>query len=80
MPILTSNYIASWYLVYLNGKYRLLESWNESLQQEVNKWVKSKRKLAALILDQTKITGIGVAWGSEILFKAEKTKFTFLKN
>ena len=36
MPILTSNYIASWYLVYLNGKYRLLESWNESLQQEVN--------------------------------------------
>lgn len=41
------------------------------LQQEVNKWVKSKRKLAALILDQTKITGIGVAWGSEILFKAE---------
>lgn len=41
------------------------------LQQEVNKWVKSKRKLAALILDQTKITGIGVAWGSEILFKAK---------
>lgn len=41
------------------------------LEQEVNKWVKSKRKLAALILDQTKITGIGVAWGSEILFKAE---------
>lgn len=36
MPILTSNYIASWYLVYLNGKYRLLESWNESLEQEVN--------------------------------------------
>lgn len=36
MPILTSNYIASWYLVYLNGKYRLLESWNESLQQDVN--------------------------------------------
>jgi formamidopyrimidine-DNA glycosylase len=41
------------------------------LEKEVNKWVKSKRKLAALILDQTKITGIGVAWGSEILFKAE---------
>lgn len=41
------------------------------LEKEVNKWVKSKRKLAALILDQTKITGIGVAWGSEILFKSE---------
>lgn len=41
------------------------------LEQEVNKWVKSKRKLATLILDQTKIAGIGVAWGSEILFKAE---------
>ena len=33
--------------------------------------IDSKKKLAALILDQTKISGIGVAWGSEILFKAE---------
>ena len=36
MPILTSNYIASWYVVSLNGKNRLLEGWNESLEQEVN--------------------------------------------
>jgi hypothetical protein len=36
MPLLTSDFISSWYLVYLNGKYRLLESWNESLNQEVS--------------------------------------------
>jgi len=42
----------------------------EELEKEINKWIKSKKKLAALILDQTKISGIGVAWGSEILFKA----------
>lgn len=40
------------------------------LHKEVDSWIKSKKKLAALMLDQTKISGIGVAWGSEILFKA----------
>ena len=44
---------------------------NEDLvREEVDKWIKSKKKLAGLMLDQTKISGIGVAWGSEILFKA----------
>ena len=43
----------------------------EELEKEVDKWIKSKKKLAALILDQTRISGIGVAWGSEILFKAD---------
>ena len=42
----------------------------EYLEKEIGKWIKSKKKLAALILDQSKISGIGVAWGSEILFKA----------
>jgi hypothetical protein len=37
---------------------------------EIDKWSKSKKKLAGLILDQSKISGIGVAWGSEILFRA----------
>lgn len=41
------------------------------LRKEVDNWIKSKKKLAGLMLDQTKISGIGVAWGSEILFKAE---------
>ena len=41
------------------------------IKDEIEKWHKSKKKLAGLILDQTKISGIGVAWGSEILFKAE---------
>jgi formamidopyrimidine-DNA glycosylase len=40
------------------------------LHKVVDSWIKSKKKLAGLILDQTKISGIGVAWGSEILFKA----------
>lgn len=43
----------------------------EELEKEVDKWIKSKKKLAGLILDQSKISGIGVAWGSEILFKAD---------
>jgi formamidopyrimidine-DNA glycosylase len=43
----------------------------EDIEKEIEKWMKSKKKLAALILDQTKISGIGVAWGSEILFKAK---------
>ena len=43
----------------------------EELEKEIDKWIKSKKKLAALILDQSKICGIGVAWGSEILFKAD---------
>lgn len=40
------------------------------IREEIDKWVKSKKKLAGLLLDQTKISGIGVAWGSEILLKA----------
>lgn len=40
------------------------------LHREIDSWIKSNKKLAALMLDQSKISGIGVAWGSEILFKA----------
>jgi formamidopyrimidine-DNA glycosylase len=40
------------------------------IREEVDRWIKSKKKLAGLMLDQTKISGIGVAWGSEILFRA----------
>ena len=47
-----------------------MNSSEESLHQEINKWNKSKRKLASLILDQSRISGIGVAWGSEILHRA----------
>ena len=43
---------------------------DNKIREEVDKWIRSKKKLAALILDQTKISGIGVAWGSEILFQA----------
>ena len=47
-----------------------LTSSEADLRKEVDSWIKSKKKLAGLMLDQTKISGIGVAWGSEILFKA----------
>jgi formamidopyrimidine-DNA glycosylase len=43
----------------------------KELEEEVQKWTNSKKKLAILILDQTKICGIGVAWGSEILYNAK---------
>lgn len=36
----------------------------------VSKWTNVKRKIGALLLDQKEIAGIGVAWGSEILYKA----------
>jgi len=42
----------------------------KSLEEVVDKWIKSKQKLASLILDQSMIAGIGIAWGSEILFSA----------
>lgn len=47
-----------------------MTSTEEELEKEIDKWIKSKKKIAGLMLDQTKICGIGVAWGSEILFKA----------
>jgi Formamidopyrimidine-DNA glycosylase H2TH domain len=40
------------------------------LQILIDKWSKSKKKLGAILLDQNEISGIGVAWGSEILYEA----------
>jgi formamidopyrimidine-DNA glycosylase len=40
-----------------------------AIRNEVDTWRKSKKKLAGLMLDQTNISGIGVAWGSEILYR-----------
>jgi hypothetical protein len=41
------------------------------LEKVVNEWKTSKKMLGTLLLDQTKISGIGVAWGSEILYQAK---------
>jgi len=43
----------------------------QEFNEEINKWKKSKSKLGGLLLTQTKIAGIGVAWGSEILNRCE---------
>jgi ribosomal protein S13 len=48
----------------------LIESDEKEIRKEIDNWIKSKKKLGGLMLDQTKISGIGVAWGSEILYKA----------
>jgi formamidopyrimidine-DNA glycosylase len=40
------------------------------IKAELDKWTKSKSALGSLMLDQSLICGIGVAWGSEILFRA----------
>jgi len=42
----------------------------EEIKNEIEKWKNSKKKLAGLLLDQKRIAGIGVAWGSEILHHA----------
>lgn len=47
-----------------------LKSSKEELTNEINLWKKSKKKLGPLMLEQQRIAGIGVAWGSEILFEA----------
>lgn len=47
-----------------------MTSSKEALVNEIYKWNNSKQKLGRLLLDQSKICGIGVAWGSEILFNA----------
>lgn len=41
------------------------------LEKVVDEWKTSKKMLGTLLLDQSKISGIGVAWGSEILFEAD---------
>lgn len=42
----------------------------EQLNEVVNQWRTSKKTIASLLLDQTEISGIGVAWGSEICHMA----------
>ncbi len=43
---------------------------NETLKNIIDKWKLSKTKLGNLLLNQDEISGIGVAWGSEILYRA----------
>lgn len=40
------------------------------LRKEIAGWNTSKTKLAGVLLNQTKLSGVGVAWGSEILHRA----------
>lgn len=40
------------------------------LLKEIFNWNGKKNRLAGLLLDQSRISGIGVAWGSEILLRA----------
>jgi len=42
----------------------------DEISEEVKKWKLTKKNLATLLLDQSLLCGIGVAWGSEILFHA----------
>lgn len=43
----------------------------EEIIEEIKQWSKSRKMLAVLLLDQSKISGIGVAWGSEILYNSQ---------
>ncbi len=42
-------------------------SLKNDIEELVNKWKTSRRALGTLLLDQSFIAGIGIAWGSEIL-------------
>jgi formamidopyrimidine-DNA glycosylase len=69
-------YMVEWFKKEMESRDFIYEDFiewaeeQEKLQSEINRWVKCARKLGGLMLDQTKISGIGVAWGSEILFRA----------
>ena len=47
-----------------------LTSSKQQIHTIVQQWAHSKKTLASLLLDQSQIAGIGVAWGSEILFQS----------
>ena len=47
-----------------------ISSSKDALLKVVQEWKVKSKKIAALLLDQHEICGIGVAWGSEILNKA----------
>ena len=73
------------YNSYLSGGFRFIDNtyyenissicWmnndtnNETLQKIIDKWKTSKKKLGMLLVEQNEISGIGIAWGSEILFR-----------
>lgn len=41
------------------------------VEDRLNMWKDSKKKLGTLLVDQTVIAGIGVTWGSEILYRCQ---------
>jgi len=43
----------------------------EEFLKIIDKWSTTRKMLGSLLLDQSQISGIGVAWGSEILYKAK---------
>jgi len=45
----------------------------EAIEKKIIEWSKRNKTLGSLILDQSEIAGIGVAWGSEILYSAGLT-------
>jgi len=48
-----------------------MNSKKEEIQMIVNEWKSMKKKLGTLLIDQSYISGIGVAWGSEILHRCQ---------
>lgn len=59
----------------INNEFaRLGISWfnanEDALRREVTRWNSSKTRLAGILLNQCKLSGVGIAWGSEILHRA----------
>jgi len=48
-----------------------MKATKEEIEYIVKGWVKRKKQVGALILDQSEIAGIGVVWASEILHRAK---------
>lgn len=42
----------------------------EAIEKKITEWSRRNKTLGSLLLDQSEISGIGIAWGSEILYSA----------
>lgn len=59
------------YVVGENLGISFMEMTLDDFNKIVSSWQKSKSMISSLLLNQNIISGIGIAWGSEILFRAK---------
>ena len=83
-PLIPSGNISTFQESKTNLGIDWMMASKEDLEVVVKSWLNRKKQIGALLLDQSEIAGIGVAWASEILFDCKisptikANMFTFL--